>query len=146
MPVDPKRAYAALQTGLSPICASCERYWEGIDKGESGCNRPCGGPLANQAFPEYKGPMTNFERFCFACVAEADFGIKQPDSDRVLGVCRKHLRLLDTHQVLGGEGRFDVVSAKIGLVMPVNGRYTNKTLFEAMAEDEAEWAESEGES
>lgn len=143
MPIDPKRAFAALQTGLSPICASCENYWEGLDNNRNGCGLECGGPLANKTFPLYKGPMTTFDRFCFACVTEAVFGIKQPSSSRILGVCRQHLRLLDTHQVLGGEGQFDVVSAKTGLVVPIQGRYTPKNLMECMAEDEARWAESE---
>lgn len=98
MPLDPYLVEAAVRSGLSAVCATCRRYWEGRERGlpEPRCTSKtgCGSPLAGGDFHEYDGPLVEFDRWCFVCSADARYGVRARDKRRVFGVCEKHVRLL----------------------------------------------------
>lgn len=129
--------------GLSPVCATCTWYWRARDLQLSRCsdlhNGDCGGPIAGLDFPLYDGPMERLDKFCFACAAPASLAIKTPGTGRLVGVCKEHLSLIDRYLAEGtGPSLTEVRSAK-GLVLPINGRYTRKSLVEVIAENEAKF-------
>jgi len=104
MPLNPALAEAAVRSGLSAVCATCSRYWEGRDKGlpEPRCTAKtkCGSPLAGDDFHEYSGPITEFDRQCFVCAGQSRYGITVRGRGRVIGVCLTHAKLLsDLHPV-----------------------------------------------
>lgn len=87
---------AILKDKLSAICATCERYWEAKAQNKEGlfCTSPngCGGPLRGSHFPDYKGPITDFSRWCFVCGEDPTYGIRalNSSSQRVFGMCDQH--------------------------------------------------------
>lgn len=85
-------------------------------------------------FHEYKGPLVNFSGFCFVCADKPKYGIRVKNSVRVLGVCEKHSQLLYQLKV---KGKTAVAVNFTGAPKEV---VRKKTLGEAMAETEAEWA------
>lgn len=107
MPLDPHLVEAAVRSGLSSVCATCRKYWEGRDKGlpEPQCTAvtKCGSPLAGDDFHEYDGPITEFDRWCFVCAEPSKYGIKVKDRKRVIGVCVKHIKLLADLKPIGAE-------------------------------------------
>ena len=98
MPLDFHLVEAAVRSGLSTVCATCRRYWEGRERGlpEPRCTSRtgCGSPLAGGDFHEYDGPITEFDRWCFVCSADAKYGVRARDKRRLFGVCEAHVRLL----------------------------------------------------
>mgnify|MGYP006992574825 CR=1 FL=1 len=96
---------AAAATGLSIVCASCERYWEARARGLQGdrctSTSPCGSPMADRAFPEYRGLMTEqaFARFCFVCGLDAVGVVKRQGGKREIGVCVEHAAWLRERRV-----------------------------------------------
>lgn len=98
--VDPKKVQLAVLNGLSIVCATCENYWKARDVGLEGdqclAKTPCGSPIAGDVFHEYIGPMTAFDRWCFACGAEAAFALRVKSMVRVIGCCAKHIELVRT--------------------------------------------------
>lgn len=98
MPLDPHLVEAAIKSGLSAVCSTCRKYWEGREKGlpEPRCTAvsKCGSPLAGDDFHEYDGPMTEFDRWCFVCAKESKYGLKVRSGKRLIGVCDVHVRLL----------------------------------------------------
>lgn len=88
----------AIQTGVSCVCATCDRYSEGRARGLPGaqCTAPstCGSPIGGDTFTHYKGPMTDFTRFCFVCSGEASQVVKVGERERLIGICDKHVPLL----------------------------------------------------
>ena len=98
MPLDPFLVEAAVKSGLSSVCATCRKYWEGREKGlpEPRCTAvsKCGSPLAGDDFHEYDGPMKEFDRWCFVCAQPSKYGIAVRDHKRVIGVCETHVRVL----------------------------------------------------
>lgn len=98
MPLDPHLVEAVVRSGLSMVCATCRKYWEGRERGlpEPRCTSKtgCGSPLAGGDFHEYEGPITEFDRWCFVCAGEAKYGVRARDKRRLFGVCKEHVRLL----------------------------------------------------
>jgi hypothetical protein len=95
MPLDTRRVAEAARSGLSIVCATCQRYWEGRDLGRDSCNQPdCGGPVLGRDFPKYVGELPDLQRWCFACGRDSDFSIKVPQGVHSVGVCKEHVRLL----------------------------------------------------
>jgi hypothetical protein len=137
----------ALERGLALACATCARYWQGRERGLPGdeCTSasPCGGPIAGSDFPLYIGPITDFSQWCFACGGYPELGIKVPGSPRIFGVCRKHLKLLDLLAPPTPVTGLSVLSPSKGIIVPISGRYTQKTLGEVIHETECEWAEED---
>lgn len=147
MPLDAVKVGLAVQSGVSIVCASCERYWEGRDRGlpEPKCTtpRPCGSPLAGHTFSEYRGPLTTFDRWCFVCGSTAKYGVKVGQS-RPFGMCGEHIGLLEQLEPVGLNGvpAVQVIAAKKAdadalLVIP------KKTLGQAIAEAEAQFAQED---
>ncbi len=98
MPLDPTRIALAVHGGLSIVCATCERYWGARDRGVPGdtclSDRPCGGPLAGDTFHNYRGPMTQFDQFCFACGNGATRVLRVKGHVRPIGCCDEHEKLV----------------------------------------------------
>lgn len=149
MPMSPEKIGLAVQKGLSVVCATCERYWEGRDKGlpEPRCAtpRPCGSPLAGKEFPEYKGPITSFERWCFVCGQNARYGIRLPGGKRTFALCKEHIGLLNEIEPVGLDKSVEpeVRAARDGderLLIKVE----KKSLAAAIAEVEAHYAKKDG--
>lgn len=136
--------------GVSPICATCARYWEGR---AAGLPRPrcttkqfCGSPIAGDTFSQYDGIITDFTRWCFVCAAEADFAVQVRNEERKVGVCKGHVRMLN-----------ELEAAEVGdsssLLVVCTGRERlpllqllpkpKKTLFQKIAETEAEFVAEE---
>jgi hypothetical protein len=150
--MSPEDVVAEIAQGVSPVCATCTQYWRGR---EIGLPRPrcatlvrCGSPIAGDTFSQYEGIITDFGRWCFVCASEADFAVQVRDEERLIGVCKGHVRLLneleasevgDQSPVLRlatGRGRLPLLQL---LPKPKKG------LFQAIAETEAEFrAEEQG--
>lgn len=100
MPLNPVKVALAVQSGLSTVCATCTKYWEGRERGLPGdsctAKTPCGSPLAGDDFHEYAGPMSNFSEFCFVCGDEVAALLEKRGSSRLFGVCARHKALLPT--------------------------------------------------
>jgi hypothetical protein len=83
--------------GVSIFCASCSKYQEGRARGLPGhrCTSvsipACGSPLAGSAFPDYDGPITETDRWCFMCGEPATVGISTPRHQKVFGLCETHV-------------------------------------------------------
>ena len=94
MPLDPTKVAIVVDSGLSIICATCERYWGARDRGIPGdrclSQVPCGGPLMGDTFHNYRGPMTQFDQFCFACGKDATKILRVKGHVRLIGCCDKH--------------------------------------------------------
>src|SRR5580704_18062553 len=91
MPIDPTKAALAIEDGLSAVCAMCENFWSAQEKGLSGCGQRCGGPMAGGAFDKYRGPVTDFSKFCFVCGSKATHAVRATGNVRVLGCCATHI-------------------------------------------------------
>ena len=111
--LDPKKAEEAVKSGLAAVCAWCEHYWETSDKkpeNHSGCIRAkCGGPIIHRAFPEYKGPWSPKEKYCFLCGKSADAMVDIHGSGTI-GVCSDHMTKLK--EILASNGRNVVIQEK----------------------------------
>jgi hypothetical protein len=102
MPVDPQAAAMAMARGLSAVCVTCDKYWGARERGvpEDRCLSVdgCGSPIAGDDFHEYKGPITDFLRYCFVCGRAAAKGVRAQGRFRICGICEQHLPLLHTLQ------------------------------------------------
>jgi hypothetical protein len=98
MPLNVVKVAQAVQGGLSTVCATCTKYWEGRDLGLPGdrctAKSPCGSPLAGGDFHEYVGPMTSFDQFCFVCGEDVVALINKRGSVRRFGLCAKHKQMV----------------------------------------------------
>jgi len=98
VPLDAVKVALAVQDGLSTVCATCSRYWEGRDRGLPGdsctARTPCGSPLMGDDFHEYAGPLSAFDSWCFICGDEPACTIGKPGSQRRFGVCARHKQML----------------------------------------------------
>jgi len=130
--------------GVSPVCATCSQYWRGR---ELGFPRPkcatlvrCGSPIAGDTFSQYEGIITDFGRWCFVCAAEAEFAVQVRDDERLVGICKGHVRLLTELEASEQGTQSPLLSIATGrtrlpllqLVPP-----PKKGLFQAIAEMEA---------
>lgn len=101
MPLDPKEvARLVNEENVVFICAACQHFHEGRDRGLIGCGRhdSCGTPMTGAPAPDYEGPVSESYRksTCWACGQDADAQVRFLDesddgSDRVLGVCEDHV-------------------------------------------------------
>lgn len=141
--LNPLKVKQEIDRGVSPVCATCTWWHKTIDFGLSNCadlhKGECGGPIGGNDFPLYDGPMSQLDKHCFACIKSADFVIKPVAKTRFIGVCLAHLGMVDrfVKQAANGKAIVEVRSPK-GLVLPSgDGWYTEKTLVDHLAEDEA---------
>ena len=143
MPITVAMMEAASASGLSAVCASCERYWEARERGVPGdrcaATRPCGSPLAGDYFNDYRGILTSdaFKRFCFVCANPAHHILRNPAWYRDIGVCSEHLSWMDD-AVMRSPSREKLKSLN-GFKMPPRG-----TLLGEILHTEKEWAEQDG--
>lgn len=151
MPLNPAKVGLAVQGGLSIICATCNRYWEGRERGLPGslCTSTsgCGSPLAGDDFHDYDGPITDLTRWCFMCGSEASYAVQSPPSVRLFGVCEEHtkalseLRPVDMTQAQAQRADQMVAKSESGeAVRPFRLlKPRKKTLRDLIAATEAEW-------
>ena len=139
--MDPVRVGLAVQGGVSVVW-TCERYWEGRDRGllEPQCvtQRPCTSPLGGMAFPEYVGPISDFTRWCFVCGATATRALAAKGNPRRVGVCDEHATLKD--RVQGARLDGNPVPPDI---LDMLGPKPKKTLGQVIAETEKKWQADE---
>ena len=141
----------AVQSGVSPVCATCSRYWEGRERGlpDPQCTEAgCGGPFAGLTFPKYAGPITDFTKWCFVCSAMATKAVKVGGKPRLIGMCDTHLPMLGKVAPVGlkvnGNGAVDILDARLGQMTPEQFfGPPKKSLVDAMVETETEWAEED---
>jgi hypothetical protein len=118
MPMDPSKIAVAVSSGLSIVCATCEKYWSARDKNVPGdaclAVEGCGSPIAGDVFHEYRGPMTQFDRFCFVCGSGATHAVRVDTHVRVIGVCSEHVQLVKTLKPQGRKAPNVVVISKDG--------------------------------
>ncbi len=150
MTINPVKVALAVQGGLSMICATCPKYWDGRDRNLPGdqCTSKtnCGGPLSGDTFHDYSGPITDFTRWCFVCADKAFFGIRVRSHARVVGVCKEHVKLMAELRPVGTSGDLAYV------IKSGNGDVTlrqlqgpkPKSLFKAIQEAEDYFDEKEG--
>lgn len=146
MPLDSHLVEAAVKSGLSAVCATCQRYWEGRERGlpEPRCTSKsgCGSPLAGGDFHEYSGPITEFDRWCFVCAGEAKYGVRAREKRKLFGVCETHVRLLHDLKPMNAEVADPVLRSALGvessarMVLPVE----KKSLTAAIADVEKEFS------
>lgn len=100
MVLDPSKIAIAVSGGLSIVCATCEKYWDARDRGvpDDRCLAVdnCGSPIAGDVFHEYRGPMTQFDQFCFVCGDRATHAVRVDNNVRVVGICNSHVELIKT--------------------------------------------------
>lgn len=90
-----------MQDGVGFVCAHCERFWWGVDRGYGSCwakavGKDCSGPMGGGSFQEYEGPLKgNLCRFCFVCGKEPS-GVACTKHGKV-GVCRDHMEWLGSY-------------------------------------------------
>lgn len=149
--MDAVKVGLAVQHGLSIVCATCERYWQGHELGTK-CVTPgvCGSPLVGLTFPYYKGPITDFSRWCFVCGAGATAGVSVARQPRVFGICRQHIRYFSELEPRRGMDEKARRRNGVNVVEIIaNGVYTpighfcstlSKTLGQVIGETEAKWA------
>lgn len=143
----------AVQNGLSPVCATCERYWEGRAKnlpdGRCTSTSGCGSPLAGDVFTDYKGPLSEFTRFCFMCPSESEFAIAVPGKRRLIGVCEHHAQRLHEMTPFNISAAAKELASRL-VLKTETGREAapyrivgrrKKTLREVMWETEQDWKE-----
>jgi hypothetical protein len=104
----------AMMDGWIFVCAMCEKFWEGRDlkltksDGTPRCssNHNCGSPSCGGNFHDYSGPINSFEGFCYVCGKKSDYALvpkvegkeilcKVNGSKRLIGVCEKHVKLVN---------------------------------------------------
>lgn len=152
MSLNPAKVGLAVQGGLSIVCATCTRYWEGRERNLPGSlctsSSPCGSPLAGDDFHAYSGPITDFTRWCFMCGAEASFAIQLPESQRLFGVCERHVQALPEMRPVDMTQPAATQRADRMVVLDAAGKsrpayklfgLRKKTLGQLIADTEAEW-------
>lgn len=118
MPMDASKIAIAVSSGLSIVCATCEKYWSARDKNVPGDScfavDGCGSPIAGDVFHEYRGPMSAFDRFCFVCGNSATHAVRVDTHVRVIGVCSEHVKLVKTLKPQGKRAPNVVVISRDG--------------------------------
>ena len=118
MPLDQMKVAAAIGNGLNVVCATCENYWDARDRdipdGRCLATDGCGGPIAGGAFHEYRGPMTQFDQFCFRCGNKATHAVRVSEHPRVIGVCVEHIDLMKSLKPEGKRAPNVVLLSKDG--------------------------------
>ena len=95
-----------MATGLSAVCATCNRYWMARDHGIPGdtctSKTKCGSPLAGDNFHDYSGPLEGaLSELCFVCGQQSNYGIRVNGSPKTVGACDKHIVYVQKYQAKG---------------------------------------------
>ena len=135
--------------GTSIVCATCRHFWEARDKSRPNCGEKCGGPIAGKDFPQYKGPLNGdrLRDWCFVCGQDSGYGLKIPESSRIIGVCEAHLEyLVRLRPSKDTRSRGSLFATDGDTTIQVHRliRSPKKTLIEEIYEVEKYFAEKEG--
>lgn len=148
---DPIKIALAVQGGLSPICATCKKFWgareRNVPDGKCLAVSGCGGPLSGGNFHEYEGPISDFTRWCFVCGADSSFGVQVDNRPRVIGVCEEHVRMLAELRPVSKPGlqpQYAIKSKSGTLTIREILGPEKKSLFKAIQEVEDHYAEKDG--
>ena len=116
MPLEMDKVAAVIAKGLNTVCATCENYWKAHDLGLSKClaKDGCGGPMSGGDFHEYKGPMNQFDQFCFVCGNKPTHAIRVSNSVRVIGCCSEHVEMVKRLKPEGRDSPRMVLISKDG--------------------------------
>ena len=150
MPMDPVKIALAVQSGLSPICGSCKKFWQARERNIPGdqcmSKDNCGGPMSGDTFHEYDGPITNFTKWCFVCAEPSKFGIQVRGRARVIGACAEHIKLMGELRPVGTEAelKYGIKSEEGSTSLKQIVGPPKKSLFKAIQEVEDHFAEKEG--
>jgi hypothetical protein len=68
--------------------------------------------MAGDVFHEYKGPMTQFDRFCFVCGNQATHALRVDDNLRVIGCCVNHIEMVQKLKPTGKSASRVVILSK----------------------------------
>jgi len=148
VPLDPKKVNLAMASGLSAVCATCQKYWAARDSGIPGdtCTTKlkCGSPMAGDSFTDYDGPLKgSLHLWCFVCAQRADFGIRVTGRLVVIGACKEHVRHVERFRVLGGLApKVEIQNAR-GVVSDSTPS-SKRSLTDAINEVETYYAKREG--
>jgi hypothetical protein len=102
---------AAMATGVSFVCAHCEKFWWGVDRKLDGCKahhekRKCGGPIKGLAFPEYVGPLNgHLQNFCFVS-GQPSTAVFVGKHGSYIGVTDRSIAMINEYSVDGERPRF----------------------------------------
>ena len=94
MPLDTKKVHLAIVNGVSIACATCNHYWNAVDRQLDNCGQVCGGPMSGGTFDKYDGPIKDFSVMCFVCGEPATHAVRAKASVRVLGCCSRHIDIV----------------------------------------------------
>lgn len=106
--IDSTHIVAAMSAGTVFTCATCEKYWWGVERGLPHCKaaaegKACGGPLSGGTYPEYEGPLKGaLKEWCFVCGARSTrLAIPKKGGGSAVGVCSKHVDVLKSYSKPG---------------------------------------------
>ena len=114
----------AIEAGFSFVCAMCAHLHAGRKQSASWAHTKCTGdgcvgPLGGQSYPKYEGPIKYaLSSFCCFC-GEPNPGhlisSNKPGNDksRMLGVCDKHLKLVQERMRYEGKDPHDQESPTV---------------------------------
>jgi len=137
-----------MASGLSAVCATCQKYWEARDRGIPGdactTKMKCGSPIAGDAFTDYDGPLKGaLHLWCFVCAQKSDFGIRVTGRVTTIGACKEHIRYVERLRAVGGpESRVEVQAARGSA--PESAAPPKRSLGDAINEVETYYAKREG--
>jgi hypothetical protein len=98
---------AALREGVVWVCAMCDRYWWGRERGLPYCEatargEACCGPWGGDTYPQYQGVLAgHLAGYCFLCGAASHAGISVGGRPGMVGVCAGHEPLVHQYAVKG---------------------------------------------
>jgi hypothetical protein len=148
--MNPKLIAAEVASGVSPVCATCKRFWEGrandLPRPKCTAKKHCGSPIVGDTFSEYEGPMTDFTGWCFMCAGNSDYAVKVRSEERLIGVCKAHVSKLNELQGGTQEDATAVLmihtpQERVPLLQLLPR--PKKGLLQAIMATEAEWAEED---
>lgn len=94
----------AVATGVSFVCATCDHFWWGVERGLPHCKaraegKDCAGPIAGLCYPQYIGPLVgNLKKFCFATGEAARYVVCTKDGGQV-GASERGMELIRHYSV-----------------------------------------------
>lgn len=151
MSKDAVKIALAVQGGLSPVCATCTKFWDARERnvpdGKCLAVDGCGGPLSGDDFHEYDGPITDFTRWCFMCGADSKFAIQADGRVRQIGICENHVRTLAELRPMSKPGlhpKYVVKSNNGTLTIREIVAPEKKSLFKAIQEVEDHYTKKDG--
>jgi len=87
----------AMRTGLVFVCATCENYHKGIEKGLNRClAHECHG--SGDGFSKYEGILKNvLANYCYVCGGSPYYIVNV--MGRFFGICKQHLEVFQKTQL-----------------------------------------------